>query len=38
MGLKSIIKRFVYPNSYSSDALIRHIRAGGYSRGKMQIL
>lgn len=28
-NLKNKIKRFVYPNSYSSDALICHIRAGG---------
>ena len=34
-NIKNIIKRLVYPNSYSSDAIIRHIRAGGYSRGKV---
>lgn len=28
-NIKSIMKRLVYPNSYSSDALIRHVRSGG---------
>ena len=29
MGLKQLIQRIIYPTRYSSEALIRHIRAGG---------
>lgn len=29
MGLKQIIQRIIYPNRYSSEALIKHIRSGG---------
>lgn len=29
MWLKQIIQRIIYPNRYSSEALIKHIRSGG---------
>ena len=29
MGLKELVRKFIYPDRYSSEALIKHIRAGG---------
>lgn len=33
MGLKELVRKFIYPDRYSSEALIKHIRAGGGSVG-----
>lgn len=38
MKLKQIIQRIIYPNRYSSEALIKHIRSGGGKVGENVVI